>query len=681
MRIEAVRAALPHPAPSPVDLRTMLRVHIARRAMDAVERAGAERTRAIRDRASFAAWRLSVREAVAGMVDLGKLPRRAPKSRLVSRHEREHHVVENVIFESLAGWQASASVFIPRDPLYRPPYRAVVVPCGHGPKAQSCHQLPCHVFARAGLVAVTFEPPGMAAEKRVGNDHFVDGPRCYALGDSSQRYFLADAIRAMDYLAARPDVDARDGFAMTGVSGGGHSTMWSCLIDDRIKAVAPVCSATRLEEHGVLNAYASCPEIFPIGRLERGLDDVDLMIAACDLPQLYMAGRTDEVFSLGMSEKISSEVAAAYEAAGAGERFAFFADDCGHDYTPRMARRFVEHLDRFWLREPGRAHADSFREEPTPEPAEALVCSPSPRPNMFTITSSRARKLSRSRRVVESREQAAKAVRELVNGIDGAAVEVAARDEPRRLWLARVEELLLHHRSEPDTDIYLPATLMWPQRGAGSGAGPRRLAAIVGFDDRGRWAALDRMGWLAASSRFIDREPSSAPVVLSVDLRGWGDSSPTPVLYDMAGWSGPDRATSYLAASLSDGLMSQRVRDGLAAASWLRAQAAVDPDRIALAGRGLGGIVAIMVAAILPGVRGTLCLDTPESVEAVVRAERVSEPLDIFMPGLLRHTDVSELARAVGEVRFVRARKADGKPRDRATDAEGVAWLWERLGI
>ena len=63
--------------------------------------------------------------------------------------------------------------------------------------------------------------------------------------------------------------------------------------------------------------------------------------------------------------------------------------------------------------------------------------------------------------------------------------------------------------------------------------------------------------------------------------------------------------------------MAQRVRDGLAAASWLRAQAGVDPDRIALAGRGLGGIVAIMVAAVLPGVRGTLCLDTPESIEAV----------------------------------------------------------------
>jgi len=43
--------------------------------------------------------------------------------------------------------------------------------------------------------------------------------------------------------------------------------------------------------------------------------------------------------------------------------------------------------------------------------------------------------------------------------------------------------------------------------------------------------------------------PTAAPVILSVDLRGWGDSALTPVLYDMAPWSGADRATSYLAAS------------------------------------------------------------------------------------------------------------------------------------
>lgn len=678
MDTNAVQNALPHPIQAPVDLRTMLRVHLARRALEAIDRAAAERGRAIADRARFRVWREGVRSAIAGMVDLGGLPRRAPRSHLVSRHEREHHVVENVVFESVAGWQASASVFIPRDPMYRPPYRAVVVPCGHGPKEQPCHQLPCHVFARAGLLAVTFEPPGMAAEKRQGNDHFVDGPRCYAVGDTSQRYFLADALCAMDYLTARPDVDASDGFAMTGVSGGGHSTTWAALLDDRIRVLAPVCCATRLEEHGILNAYASCPEIFPIGRLERGLDDLDLMIASCDLPQLYMSGRTDEVFAIGMSEKLAAEVSEAYAAAGAGDRFAFFSDDCGHDYTPRMARRFVEHMDRFWIGQPARAHAGCFEVDPVPEPAEALACAPDPRPNTFTITADRARKLARTRRSPRNGAEAAEVVRALVPGVDGAQVEAAGRDEPRRLWLARVEEILLRHAADPDTDVFLPATIMWPHRAAESGS-PH--PAIVGFDDRGRWAALDRMGWLAGASRFIDRDAATAPAVLSVDLRGWGDAALTPVLYDMAPWSGPDRATSYIAASLGDGLLAQRVRDGAAATRWFAAQPDVDARRIVLAGRGLGGIVAILVAALVPGIRGTLCLDTPESVEAVVRSPRVVEPLDLFLPNLLRHADVAELSAAVGDVRFVRPRKANGMPREVGTDRDAAAWMWERLGI
>ena len=149
----------------------------------------------------------------------------------------------------------------------------------------------------------------------------------------------------------------------------------------------------------------------------------------------------------------------------------------------------------------------------------------------------------------------------------------------------------------------------------------------------------------------------------------------------MAPWSGPDRATSYLAASLGDGLLAQRVRDAVAAAHWFAERDDVDRRRMVLAGRGLGGLVALMAAAIMPGLRGALCLDTPESIEAVVRSARVTEPLDVFLPNLLRHTDVAELARAVGNVRFVRPRRANGNPRAAGNDAEASAWLWERLGM
>ena len=47
-------------------------------------------------------------------------------------------------------------------------------------------------------LAVLFDPPGQASEKQTGNDHFIDGVRCYLVGETSSRYFVADALRCID---------------------------------------------------------------------------------------------------------------------------------------------------------------------------------------------------------------------------------------------------------------------------------------------------------------------------------------------------------------------------------------------------------------------------------------------------------------------------------------------------
>ena len=93
--------------------------------------------------------------------------------------------------------------------------------CQQGKQNQHRSQGPAQVFARLGYAAITFDPPGMAGEKRAGNDHFRDGVRCYLTGHSSNRYFIADAIRCIDYLATRDDVTLDNGVGITGVSGGG----------------------------------------------------------------------------------------------------------------------------------------------------------------------------------------------------------------------------------------------------------------------------------------------------------------------------------------------------------------------------------------------------------------------------------------------------------------------------
>lgn len=53
-------------------------------------------------------------------------------------------------------------------------------------------------------------------------------------------YFAWDAIRAIDYLDARDDVDS-DRIGVTGLSGGGAQTAYVSALDDRVKASAPTC--------------------------------------------------------------------------------------------------------------------------------------------------------------------------------------------------------------------------------------------------------------------------------------------------------------------------------------------------------------------------------------------------------------------------------------------------------
>ena len=50
-----------------------------------------------------------------------------------------------------------------------------------------------------------------------------------------------NAIRALDYLETRPEVDMKR-IGLTGISGGGAMTWYTAAVDERIAAAAPSCS-------------------------------------------------------------------------------------------------------------------------------------------------------------------------------------------------------------------------------------------------------------------------------------------------------------------------------------------------------------------------------------------------------------------------------------------------------
>jgi len=622
-------AAQELPAPDS-DLRTMLRRHVARRAAETVARGEARRLAAIGGK-GLNEYRAQVRASLREM--LGEMPFSSAGGafnvRHVSRHVRDGYSIENVLYESLPGWDVNATLFLPDPARFAPPWPAIVIPVGHSGKQFASYQIPAQVFARSGYVALLFDPPGMSGEKREGNDHFRDGVRCYLTGATSQRFFVLDALRSIDYLATRGDVDMRRGVGMTGVSGGGFTTLYATLLDDRIRASGPSCFAAPELEHPLKDLYPPCPETLPFGLYPRGLDAVSLLAAASPTPLLMMAGAKDEVFKADWMERMARETERAYIAAHAADRFRFFLDAGGHAYSVEQAVEFVKWMDRWVRSTPGRALPpfDAAKIEMAPE--ELLRGKPRQQENMRTVASAEAARLAATRKITDI-SSAARGVARIAG--EAPRVLSAKRSRPFLLWTDYAEEVLL----KVDTDVELPATFLYPAR---------RDAAVGGllyFDDRGRWTDLAAGGVLARMSGFLSRD-AVHPAVLTVDLRGWGDTRPALAPYEAAGWAAPERWLAYVSAALGDPVLTMRIRDGVAALAWLRAQPGVDPERIVVGGRGMGGVVALHVAAIDGKLRGVFAHEHPASFRMLAESERTAWPHDAFLPGVLKHYDIPDL--------------------------------------
>jgi len=619
------------PIPPAADLRDMLRQHLIRRSLECMAQARTRRQQALRD-GRVAAYRDTVRRAVRGFY--GQLPVGASAADVCARQvrasEKTGYRLENVLFESFPGWDVNATVYVPLD--HQPPFPAVVVPVGHSGKQFESYQLPCQFFARSGYLTIVFDPPGQASEKQPGNDHLIDGVRCYLVGETSSRYFVADALRCIDYLETREDVDLGPGVAMTGVSGGGTTTTLTALLDDRISAIGPSCCVASLSDLDITQCYAGCPETHMWRRYAEGIDEVDLLCAAAPTPGSLMGGELDEVLRIEDTRQLAQEVKEFYETAGAGEQFELFVDRAGHCYSLAQARQFVKFMDRHLLNAPGRASADLPDETLSLDPYEELKCRPRTDVNMRSLTLARATEQERSR----GRDSGPilRAAAEIAGIADAIGVPKATVGKPFRVWTHSWQQVLL----EPEAGIELPATLLLPEKSP--------APAVLHIDDQHRHSLLQSQGLLARVVHFLDTSQTGLNL-LTVDLRGWGDTEPAMYPYEMAGWGSTDRYLAYTSAALGDSVMGMRIRDGLSALAYLRARPEADVDRIVLTGRGVGGIVALHAAAIDCGVKGVVVWNSLISFQSLLEGDSYVWPADVFIPNVLPRYDLPELIGAL----------------------------------
>ena len=175
--------------------------------------------------ASRGAWekvRDQRRREMRDMLGLDPWPVRTPlNARITGRMERPDYVVEKIAFESMPKFYVTANLYVPRK--REGPLPAVVYVCGHSHSpygAKVPYQRHGISLARNGYVAMILDPIQIA--EAFALHHGVMGQEMYdwyARGYTPAGVEVWNAMRALDYLETRPEVDGAR-FGMTGRSGG-----------------------------------------------------------------------------------------------------------------------------------------------------------------------------------------------------------------------------------------------------------------------------------------------------------------------------------------------------------------------------------------------------------------------------------------------------------------------------
>jgi hypothetical protein len=158
---------------------------------------------------------------------------------------------------------------------------------------------------------------------------------------------LWNNIRALDLLCSMPEVDAEN-IGMTGASGGGSQTLFLALLDDRVKAAAPINMISLHMQGGCACENAAGLRIHT--------DNVE-MCAMIAPRALFLAG-SDGDWTQNLQTAEFPAVLETYRLYGAEDKAEYFYQHAPHQYNEHTRRRvyrfFARHLmgkDCLWEEE------------------------------------------------------------------------------------------------------------------------------------------------------------------------------------------------------------------------------------------------------------------------------------------------------------------------------------------
>jgi Prolyl oligopeptidase family len=339
----------------------------------------------IRTKEDWERQRPEMRRQFLDMIGLWPLPPRTDlKATITGTIDAGSFTVEKLHFQSKPGLYVTGNLYVPRN---AKALSAVLYVCGHGNIVKDGVSYGSKVFyqhhptwfAQNGYVCLILDtlelgeiPGEHHGTSRIGEWWWQ------SMGFTPAGVECWNAMRALDYLETRPEVDPKR-MAVTGRSGGGATSWWLAAADDRPQCIIPVAGIADLYSHliegeldpykkgGVISGHCDC--MYMVNTYQW---DFPLVAALC-APRPLMLGNSDVdgIFPVGGYRRLADKVRKIYDLYGAGEKFTVLETAGPHKDTPELrlgAFRWLNH----WLKNDNGPVVETARESFTPQQLKVL---------------------------------------------------------------------------------------------------------------------------------------------------------------------------------------------------------------------------------------------------------------------------------------------------------------------
>jgi len=556
--------------------------------------------------------------------------------------------VERIAYESQPGFWVTANVYVPEEG--SGPFPAIVLAPGHGAGGKSENWNWGGNFARNGIMALAYDPIGQgerlqyyAADPQksfIGNptgEHGEANIGPMLIGDNIARYMVNDAMRGVDYLVSRKDVDATR-IGAFGCSGGGTSTAYFAALDDRVKVAASACYITSFSEllastTGAQDAEQSIPHF-----IEQGLDFADWVEAFAPKPYAVIS-TMDDMFPFEGARQTVDEVKRFYATYASENKIQWITGPGGHGnlgpVSPAIMKFFTVNLKRT-------SDEPSFTALRAPTPTATIVTNNGQVSTEFREPST-VYSLNRKRaesRMAKQTEWASKSdvpplqtrLRADIRSLTGAVIEPGAEfthvaiNATERRESYRVETIAM--TSDDNMEI------------AGYVAVPNLITsampAVLIMDTRPASS-------LVAAGGDVDRLAKAGRIVMVFDAR------PTPPGTESikSPYLGPFNLLSLRSFLVGRSIIGLRIDDTLRAVNWLAERRDVDRNSITVYGSGPLGMVALHAAVLDSRISKVVVANTLTSYRMIVDEPVHRNVSEIVIPGVLQRYDTTDLLTAI----------------------------------